>query len=507
MLAVDSQSTGLRVPRFVALPAGFDPMAVGSSLDSTSLSSTESLASPPGSVDLSDSAFDKNGIASDSGTFAVFGPQLCHPAGLLLDVASPPRGEDSEQPIANISSPTGAGAAAAPGSPAFAAPDAPLFWLQQKGSGGAKVKGRLRGPAGACVACFDHAPGCPAGSAYRLFVGGRCHSSFRVGAVKVSALRGETCIKVQLRGLPYVGIVITGDIAGRTFKVLQHMPGRRTERLLASATPSPAGPAATRVRVCAGVDAAFAVCLAAVAAEAAACGGLEAGAAAGAVGAVGCSSAATMGGAIAAAAAAAAAQQAAAAAVPSFAAAQPPPPPPPSGRRTRSPRGSSGGRAPPSPPAAGAFAQQWQQQAAAAAAAPWQRGAPPAFLQPAQLAPPAPAGPCFAFPQQAAAPPSHWLSPAPPPLTPPLTPDLPRPAAASPLMLHAHHLQLLQAMQQQEAARLQAEILRLELMQHAPPPLQPAASGGGFAGGAPAPLLSLDSGSIWGPASCSSGGW
>lgn len=78
--------------------------------------------------------------------------------------------------------------------------------------------------------------------------------------------------KVMLRGLPYVGIVIAGDTAAHTFQVLQHMPGRRTERLLASAEPSPSAPGSSlRVSVAAGVDVAFAVMLASIVVAAGEC--------------------------------------------------------------------------------------------------------------------------------------------------------------------------------------------------------------------------------------------
>jgi hypothetical protein len=45
------------------------------------------------------------------------------------------------------------------------------------------------------------------------------------------------------------------------------MPGRRSERLLAAATPSPAGPGLTRLRISAGIDCAFVVALAALVSE------------------------------------------------------------------------------------------------------------------------------------------------------------------------------------------------------------------------------------------------
>ena len=84
---------------------------------------------------------------------------------------------------------------------------------------------------------------------------------------------------MQLKGLPYVGIVIAGDLACGSYRVLQHMPGRRAPRLLASVAPAPKGAASgaaaaarVRVSVSAGVDAAFAALLAVCASEAAARG-------------------------------------------------------------------------------------------------------------------------------------------------------------------------------------------------------------------------------------------
>jgi hypothetical protein len=69
----------------------------------------------------------------------------------------------------------------------------PMFYLQTKGAGSNKVKNRLRGQAGPYVGSFDFAPNCPPGSALRLFAGGRCHSSLKLGGLKASLLHGEPC--------------------------------------------------------------------------------------------------------------------------------------------------------------------------------------------------------------------------------------------------------------------------------------------------------------------------
>jgi hypothetical protein len=133
----------------------------------------------------------------------VFGAHLCHISPLEVDV--PWALTQDEAPItpapdAPQQLPAGAGAtpsadapAPAAGSPAGAAGAEPLLFLQAKAAGTQKVKGRVRTPAGAFAACFDHAPGCPLGTSYRLFSGGRCHSSFKVGGAKATMLRGETC--------------------------------------------------------------------------------------------------------------------------------------------------------------------------------------------------------------------------------------------------------------------------------------------------------------------------
>ncbi|KAI8467004.1 MAG: hypothetical protein J3K34DRAFT_524078 [Monoraphidium minutum] len=202
----------------------------------------------------------------ESGSFSVFGAAYCYPTPLELDM--PSAGTEDGAPVLIAA---GAGALAAAGG---AAPE--LFTLQARGVGTSKVKARLRDAAGADVASLDHAPSCAAGSAFRLHSGGRCVTSGRVGSAKVSVLRGEPCIKVMLKGLPYVGINISGDVFTHTFRILQHMPGRRSERLLASAAPSPSAPGCVRVSVAAGVDAAFAVMLAAVACASASCAAVAA---------------------------------------------------------------------------------------------------------------------------------------------------------------------------------------------------------------------------------------
>lgn len=172
----------------------------------------------------------------------MFGGRFCHKASLEVDL--PANLPDGDQPApVTVASPNGN--------------SQPLFWLHARNASSTKVKCRLRDAASdEDVASFDHAPGCCAGSAFRLYTGGRCQSSSRVGAGKLAILRGEECIKVQLRGLPYVGINVSGDFAERTFSILQHMPGRRSERLLASVAPGPAG---VRVRINPGIDVAFAV--------------------------------------------------------------------------------------------------------------------------------------------------------------------------------------------------------------------------------------------------------
>lgn len=212
--------------------------------------------------------------AGCNGGFSVYGAQFCSTAPIELDVpALTTLQPDEDAPVLLL--PASSFCESKPVGRHQHQPQQPqpLFWLQAKGSGSSKVKGRLRDQTGAFVASFDHTPNCPAGSAFRLFSGGRCHSSFRMGGLKSSVLRGESCIKVQLRGLPYVGIVITGTFEAQTFKIQQHMPGRRSERLLASTAPSPTTPGATRVRIGAGTDAAFVVTLVAATLEAAGRGG------------------------------------------------------------------------------------------------------------------------------------------------------------------------------------------------------------------------------------------
>ncbi|KIZ00746.1 hypothetical protein MNEG_7218 [Monoraphidium neglectum] len=227
---------------------------------------------PESSSSLSSSDDTHNGALKPSavpetGSFAVFGPAHCYAAPLILDI--PICGTEEGAAITVV----------APATP-LAAQQQPqqqqqqqqqLFTLQARAAGTPKAKARLRNAAGADVSSFDHAPSCSPGSAFRLHSGGRCVTSSRVGSAKTAVLRGQPCIKVALRGLPYVGIIISGDWAAHTFQILQHMPGRRSERLLASASPHPAAPGAVRLSVTAGVDAAFAVTLACVACASADC--------------------------------------------------------------------------------------------------------------------------------------------------------------------------------------------------------------------------------------------
>jgi hypothetical protein len=511
-------------------------------------------------------------LLSPSQPSAVFGAHMCHSVPLELDV---PTGlVEEEAPVMPVPPPAPGAAsptAAGPSCAAAAAAPEPLLFLQGKACGTHKVKGRLRAPGGAFTASFDHAPGCPLGTSYRLFSGGRCHSSFKVGGAKVTVLRGEACewgvgrvphragrgagrgaisgaalcrrsacpprslpltpptrappplfsfppgIKVQLRGLPYVGIIIAGDFEGRAYRVLQHMPGRRSERLLAAASPSPAGPGLTRLRVSAGVDVAFIVALAALVAEAAAHGSSSCSGAGAATSSSGSSSAAGL-------LAHAQLMQAAAAAAGGGGGRPGRAPPvgspawsPQSSGTSRTGSGSSGGL----PGGAAAALRAAANAAAAAQGRPvlWAAGGVADMGGMRRFAP-VPSDP-FAhstLPLMPAAAPRLSVTPpaggaffpsAPSPLSPHLAPAAsppglllqPRPLhagapsggrlrapGASPLMVQLEQVQLLQALQNQEAARLQHELQRLTLMQRAygaaPPAPQPGA--GPFSG----PVLS-----------------